>query len=103
MPGILIEQPLQTLELSVLQAQKKEAHVKQIPLCQHLAFSMTAPRKMDTEQNRTAIEGYPTKKTAAHSMSVQHHARLIDLTWRGGSLPFLQPSYPEASYPEMTR
>ena len=55
-PGILIEQPLQTLELSVLKTQKDQAEVKQIPLCQSLASHVMAAWKMDTKRTLTATE-----------------------------------------------
>ena len=54
--GILIEQPLQTLELSVLKTQKDQAEVKQIPLCQPLASQVTSAWKMDRKRNLTATE-----------------------------------------------
>ena len=54
--GILIEQPLQTLELSVLKTQKDQAQVKQIPLCQPLASHVMAAWKMDRKRNPAATE-----------------------------------------------
>jgi hypothetical protein len=42
-PGILIEQSLQTLELSVLKIQKDQPQIKYVSTYQQLAFEMTAP------------------------------------------------------------
>ena len=66
--GILIEQPLQTLELSVLKTQKDQAEVKQIPLCQPLASQVTSAWKMDRKRNLTATEEYSNQENG----STQH-------------------------------
>lgn len=84
--GILIEQPLQTLELSVLKTQKDQAEVKQIPLCQPLASHVMAAWKMDRKRNFTATEYSNRENGSTHTFALCH-ACLINLTLGGRQPP----------------
>lgn len=100
-PGVLIEQSLQTLELSVLKVQKDQPQVKQTPLCQQLAFYMKLREKMEHEmkfQPRECSQENSSSQHVCTTSCVSFQARLASRQ-PSSSAAKLSPKFPTRRRP----
>lgn len=103
-PGILIEQSLQTLELSILGTKKDQPQIKPMPSREQLEFEMAAPWRMSVKWNfaATAWRTFRMRK----QLTVGSHNTMhtpSTLFCEEGSHSISWPTFPELSYPEMIK